>query len=94
MGRQLHYAEDGISLELTGFTRFCAVKKRIDFPYSNIVDVKLTYFKPHFLFLRWAGTIIPPFIYEGRFRHQKKWFFVSFESVRKVPLIQLQVKEG
>jgi len=91
LGRKVRFTDNAFILELTGMTRFFALKKRMVIPYHMIERAIVDYFQAPFWLVKLPGTAIPWLnIYEGTFFYKGYWYFLSYE--RKVPLVILELK--
>lgn len=91
MGRFVQINNSSITLKLSGFLRFCALKSRIEMPYEIIKNIKVEVFKAPLTMIRLPGTSIPPLhIYEGSFLHNGDWYFLSYEKKKPVVIIELE----
>ncbi|MGC4376737.1 hypothetical protein WD019_07365 [Fictibacillus sp. Mic-4] len=79
MGRIIRFDEKELTLKLTGFTSIAALKREVKIPYPAIKSAIIDTFKAPFWMLRMPGTCIPPYLYEGSFRYENKWYFLSYE---------------
>lgn len=90
LGREVEFDESELTLKLTGFVSFCALKSKVVMPYKTIMRVYVDYFDVPRWMIRLPGTSISPLnIYEGSFLHNNKWYFLSYE--RKEPLVIIEL---
>lgn len=91
MGRSVQMSNSSVTLKLSGFLRFCALKSRVEMPYEIIKDIKVDVFKAPLTMIRLPGTSIPPLhMYEGSFLHSGNWYFLSYEKKKPVVIIELE----
>lgn len=90
MARVLHFGEEELTLKLTGLTAILALKRKIIMPYRMIKNVYVDQFQAQQMMLRMPGTSIPPLnIYEGSFKYGNEWYFLSYERVQPLILIEM-----
>ncbi|WP_456363497.1 hypothetical protein [Priestia aryabhattai] len=91
MGRSVQISNSSVTLKLSGFLRFCALKSRVEMPYKIIKDIKVEIFKAPLTMIRLPGTSMPPLhIHEGSFLHNGDWYFLSYEKKKPVVIIELE----
>ncbi|WP_071394570.1 hypothetical protein [Bacillus tuaregi] len=94
MARVLHFSDEELILKLNGFIACLALKRKIIMPYRMIRNVYVDQFQAHQMMLRMPGTSIPPLnIYEGSFKYGNEWYFLSYEKIQPLILIELQGHE-
>ncbi|MED4452154.1 hypothetical protein [Metabacillus fastidiosus] len=94
MGREIHFGEEELILILKGLTVCFALKRKITMPYSMIRNVSVDYFQAPQWMLRMPGTSISPLnIYEGSFKYANEWYFLSYEGIQPVIIIELDGHE-
>ncbi|MED4285114.1 hypothetical protein P4679_24650 [Priestia megaterium] len=91
MGREIKFNELDVTLRLSGFLSFCALKSKVIMPYQMIKDVYVDVFEAPMWMIRMPGTSIAPLnIYEGSFLYKGEWYFLSYE--RKEPVVILELE--
>ncbi|WP_400162187.1 hypothetical protein ACAF76_001030 [Brevibacillus sp. TJ4] len=90
MGRNIQFDKEGLTLHLTGLTRFFAMKSSVRMPYSSIKHVLVDTFDAPRWMLRMPGTSIPGMnIYEGSYKYANEWYFLSY--AQRVPLVIIEL---
>ena len=80
-----------LTLKLTGLTAYFALKRKVQMPYLMIKSVLVDYFDAPKWMIRLPGTSIAPLtIYEGSFKYQDEWYFLSFGG--RVPLVIIELE--
>jgi hypothetical protein len=92
MARTIELLEDRLAVRLSGITRLAAVTSDFEIPYSAIRSVSAEPLEISFWRMwKWAGANWPlPEIMEGHFRHDGKWYFLSFEDRNKTITLELE----
>ncbi|MCM3163333.1 MULTISPECIES: hypothetical protein [Metabacillus] len=91
MGRELQFGEDELILHLTGLTGYFALKRKVHIPYKTIESVLVDYFDAPRWMLRMPGTSLSPLhIYEGSFKFANEWYFLSYERLEPLVIIELE----
>lgn len=91
LGREVQFPESGVTLKLSGFLSFCALKSKVIMPYHMIKDVYVDVFEAPKWMIRMPGTSISPLnIYEGSFLYAGEWYFLSYERKEPVVIIELE----
>ncbi|WP_416825439.1 hypothetical protein [Ectobacillus polymachus] len=91
MGREVQFDDAGVILKLNGVTAFFALKLEVKMPYNTIKGVYVDYFDAPLWMLRMPGTSISALtIYEGSFKYNDEWYFLSYEN--RVPLVMIKLE--
>lgn len=94
LGREIHFGEEELILILKGLTAYFALKRKIKMSYSMIRNVLVDYFQAPQWMLRMPGTSISPLnIYEGSFKYANEWYFLSYEGIQPLIIIELDGHE-
>ncbi|MEC2078487.1 hypothetical protein [Metabacillus fastidiosus] len=94
MGREIYFGEEELILILKGLTAFFALKRKIKMPYSMIKNVLVDHFQAPQWMLRMPGTSISPLnIYEGSFKYANEWYFLSYEGIQPLIIMELDGHE-
>ncbi len=91
MGKQIVFEQYECVLKLNGVHRITALKSEIRIPFHSIQTIQIGRFQPSLWMFRFPGTAIPglPF-HQGTFYHQKKKYFLSYETLRDHLILELQ----
>ncbi|UOQ45816.1 hypothetical protein MUN89_07770 [Halobacillus salinarum] len=90
MRRSLEYKDTELVVKLGLVIRLFALKKEVRIPYHTIKSTVVDYFKPPAWTVRMPGTSISPLnIFEGTFKYQDNWYFLSYEH--QVPLVIIEL---
>lgn len=90
MGRKVIFDEKSFEVQITGTTRLLSLKSKIEIPYENVKHVEVRDFKAPIGMVKLPGTALPPFIYEGTFKHEGKSYFLSYEKNTSLVHIELE----
>lgn len=94
MNREIIFEEDAAVLKIRGFMMLFTFKHKVNMPYSMIKSVFVDYFDPPKWMIRMPGTSISPLnIYEGSYKYQDEWYFLSYEGRIPVVIIELDNHE-
>ncbi|MCZ8517017.1 hypothetical protein O9H85_32615 [Paenibacillus filicis] len=94
MSRQVEFHENELVLHLSGLLSLAALKRQIIIPYRSITKVHVGSFDAPFWMLKMPGTALPGFdIYEGSFRYNGEWYFLSYEHRGPLIIIELDKHE-
>ncbi|WP_148630193.1 hypothetical protein [Bacillus sp. E214] len=93
MGREIKFDDDKqeLVLTLTGLTTFFALKQKIQMPYPLIKNVLVDYFDAPTWMIRMPGSSISFLnIYEGSYKYQDEWYFLSYSG--RIPLVIIELQ--
>ncbi|KLV22069.1 hypothetical protein ABW02_22200 [Niallia circulans] len=94
MNREIIFEEDAAVLKIRGFMMLFTFKHKVKMPYNMIKSVFVDYFDPPKWMIRMPGTSISPLnIYEGSYKYQDEWYFLSYEGRIPVVIIELDNHE-
>lgn len=94
MNREIIFEEDAAVLKIKGLMMLFTFKHKVKMPYKMIKSVFVDYFDPPKWMIRMPGTSISPLhIYEGSYKYQDEWYFLSYEGRIPVVIIELDNHE-
>ncbi|SFK67100.1 hypothetical protein SAMN03159341_10117 [Paenibacillus sp. 1_12] len=91
MSRSVEFTSDRLILHLTGLTSVGALRRRVEIPYSQIIQASISDFKISLFQFR-VGTSIAD-VREGRFLIDGSWCFISYENHNDVIVLELKDHE-
>lgn len=91
MAREVQFDDEGVILKLKGATGLFALKFNLKMPYNTIKNVYVDYFDAPQWMLRMPGTSFSALnIFEGSFKYENEWYFLSYEN--RVPLLIIELE--
>jgi hypothetical protein len=94
MSKQLEFKQTELDLHLSGLHSVAALKRHVTIPYRSIKKVHVGSFEAPFWMLKMPGTALPGFdVYEGSFRQNGEWYFLSYEHRGPHLIIELEEHE-
>jgi hypothetical protein len=91
MSRSVEFTKDMLILHLTGLTSLGALRRRVEIPYTEIIQASVSDFKLSMFQFR-VGTSIAD-VREGRFLIDGHWCFISYENHNDVVVLELRDHE-
>ena len=90
MGRKVDFADGKFILTMTGINALFSFKRKISIPYKMIENVLVEDFQAPFWMLQMPGVAMAPLnIYEGSFKFDNEWYFLSYEGFG--PLVKIEL---
>ncbi|MFC3885947.1 hypothetical protein ACFOU2_21710 [Bacillus songklensis] len=90
MSRSITFEENELIIRFSGLTAFAGLKQELKIPYSSIKNVQAGNFKLHWNALRLFGTSIPRGYKGGRFLYKGQKYFLSYNDVNQVVVLDLE----
>ena len=91
MGRKVDFTDGKFILTMTGINALFSFKRKISIPYKMIENVLVEDFQDSFFWmLQIPGVAMAPLnIYEGSFKFDNEWYFLSYEGFG--PLVKIEL---
>lgn len=90
MSRSIVFEEKEVTIRFSGLTALAGLKHELKIPYTAIKNVQAGNFKLHWNALRLFGTSIPKGYKAGRFLYKGQKYFLSYNDVNQVVVLDLE----